>query len=105
MSELICVDGKFNAEVLSFYSQHGVVTPEEGKLYNPRSINKNSNGEWEILLEELVNPEVPIKHPILGVAYKEAAWRLSRFAKIDGSQLYLEEVVQMKKDLKLVEQI
>jgi len=105
MSEIICVDGKFNTEALNFYSQHGVVTPKEGKLYNPRSVNKNSNGEWEILLVELINPEVPIKHPILGVAYKEPAWRLSRFAKIDGTQISIEEAIKIKKDLKLVEQI
>ena len=104
MQELICIDGKFSADFLDFYSKHGVSVPVEGKLYNPRSVNKNSNGEWEILLVEIVNPEVPIKHKILGIAYKEPAWRLTRFAKIDGTQISLEELVELKKELKFVEQ-
>lgn len=102
--ELICIDGKFSAEFLDFYAKHGVSVPVEGKLYNPRSVNKNSNGDWEILLVEIVNPQVPIKHPILGVAHKEPAWRLNRFAKLDNSKISIEEAVELKKELKLVEQ-
>lgn len=102
MKELICIDGKFSAYHLDFYSKHGVSIPSEGKFYTPRNINRNSNGEWEILLNEIINPEIPIKHPILGVAYKEPAWRLSRFAKIDGSEISAEEIREMKKE-KIVE--
>jgi len=102
--EMVCIDGKFSAEFLDFYAKYGVSVPVEGKLYNPRSVNKNSNGEWEILLVEIVNPQVPIKHPILGIAHKEPAWRLSRFAKLDGSQISTEEAIMLKKEFKLIEQ-
>lgn len=101
--EIICVDGKFSADFLDFYTKNGVSVPLEGNIYNPRNVNKNSNGDYEILLVEIVNPEVKIQHKILGAVYKEPAWKLSRFAKIDGSQISLEEIASLKNELKLVE--
>lgn len=82
--EVICVNGKFLADYLDFYAKHGVSTPIQDNIYTIRSISRNSEGNYEVLLEELINPQVPIKHKILGIALKEPAWALSRFRFLDG---------------------
>lgn len=101
--ELICIDGKFSGEQLAFYQQFGVTTPKEGDFYTPRSISKNSEGNWEILLNELTNPNVPIKHLILGITYKEPAWKLSRFRNLDNTEITVEQVKEFKEQEKFVE--
>jgi len=100
--ELICINNKFPPDYLAFYKQHGVIIPEQDNIYSVRSISKNSNGDWEILLNEIINPEVPIKHPILGIAHKEPAWKVSRFANLDQSSISQEEIDEIKKETKLV---
>jgi hypothetical protein len=101
--EIICIDDNFTSEQKSFYSVHNVSIPKINILYTPRSISRNSNGDWEILLVEIVNKEVPIIHPILGLAFKEPAWASRRFSKLDGSQLTEEEIREFIKKEKHVE--
>ncbi len=95
--ELLCVNGKFTAEQLAFYEKHGVVTPKEEKIYNPRAVIKHSNGDIGILLEEIINPKVPIKHPILGVAEIEPTWAITRFRNLKGNTLSSEEERELLK--------
>jgi hypothetical protein len=85
--EAICINGSFPGEYLAFYAQNGVKTPNQDSIYNFRSVSRNSQGRYEVLLEEIINPEVPIKHPILGVSHKEPAWKISRFRLIDGTEI------------------
>lgn len=101
--ELICIDSAFTGDQLAFYQQFGVTTPKKGEFYTPRSISKNSEGNWEILLNEIVNDVVPIKHSILGITYKEPAWKLSRFRNIDNSEITVEQVKEFKEQEKFVE--
>lgn len=102
--ELICVNSAFTGDQLAFYQQFGVTTPKEGEFYTPRSISKNSEGNWEILLNEVVNPVVPIKHLILGITYKEPAWNLlKRFRNIDNTEITVEQVKEFKEQEKFVE--
>ena len=99
--DLICINDKFAPDVLAFYEKHGIVTPIQDVMYSARSISKNSMGNWEILLNEIVNKEIPIKHPVLGVSYKEPAWDLKkRFANIDQSEISEEDVNELKKNKK-----
>lgn len=101
--QMLCVNGKFKPDQLAFYDQHGIVTPQEDNLYTARSISKNSNGDWEVLLNEIVNKEVPIVHKILGVTYKEPAWALKRFANLLGNTITVEEIKEFKEQDKLIE--
>jgi len=94
--DLLCIDGNFSAEQRAFYDQHGIVTPLKDVMYSPRSISRNSNGDWEILLNEIINKEVPIKHKILGSALKEPAWKVSRFRNLDQSELTQEQIKEIK---------
>jgi len=101
--QLICLNAKFKPDQLAFYEIHGIVTPQQDNLYTPRSISKNSNGDWEVLLNEIVNKEVPIVHKVLGVSYKEPAWALTRFANLLRDSITEEEVKEFKKQEKLIE--
>lgn len=95
--EVLCVDGTFKIDQLKFYEKHGVSTPQAEKLYSIRSVIKNSNGKVGILLEELKNPLIPFKHPILGITQNEPNWDLTRFRKLDGSPISKEEVEESVK--------
>jgi hypothetical protein len=95
--EVLCVDGKFSLDQLQFYAKHGVATPQAEKLYSIRSVIKNSNGQVGVLLEELKNPPIPFKHPILGITQNEPNWALTRFRKLDGSPVSKEEVEESVK--------
>ena len=97
--DLICTNDIFAPDVLAFYEIHGIVTPIQDVMYSARKISKNSEGKWEILLNEIVNKEVPIKHPIMGTAMKEPAWDLKkRFANIDQREITEEEINEFKKN-------
>src|SRR6187402_541586 len=98
--QLICVRDSFPADYLVFYAQHGVKTPVKDKLYNLRSFSRNSQGQMEVLLEEIINPEVPIKHPVLGISYKEPAWDSKRFSTLLGEILTLEMLREFVKENK-----
>jgi len=103
MIDLICVNGKFPPDYLDFYAKHGVSTPIQDKIYTIRSVSRNSEGNYEVLLEELINPQVPIKHKILGIALKEPAWSLSRFVSLNNKEFTEEEIKEiMKKDKLLI---
>lgn len=102
--EIICVDGKFQAEILQFYIEHGVITPQAKSPYNIREVVKHTNGEIGFRLEEIVNPEVPIKHPILGITNMEPSWAQRRFTTLDGRPLNREEIeVLIKQPIRILE--
>lgn len=101
--EAICINGSFPADYLQFYAQHGVKTPNKDSIYNFRSVSKNSQGKYEVLLEEIINPEIPIKHPILGISKKEPAWDLNRFRTLSGDEITQEMVKEFKNINKLIE--
>lgn len=98
--EVICIDGNFSAEQLDFYNAHGVVVPKKDSLYNIRNVIKNSSGGVGLLLEELVNPLIPIKHSILGISNMEPNWNINRFRKLSGEDVLYDEVVELLKNVK-----
>lgn len=100
--EAICINGSFPADYLQFYAQHGVKTPNKDGIYNFRSVSRNSQGKYEVLLEEIINPEVLIKHPVLGVSKKEPAWDLNRFRTLSGDEITQEMIKEFKNIDKLV---
>ncbi len=93
--EIICIDSSFAPDVIEFYNRHGIVTPLTDVLYSVRGINKGSGGKWEVLLQEIVNKEVPIKH-FGGVQMKEPAWDLlRRFRNLDGTDITIAEIKEL----------
>lgn len=96
--EAICINSAFLPEIVAFYAQHGIVTPLKDVIYNFRSLTKNSEGNYEVLLEEIHNKEIPIKHKILGIVKKEPAWALSRFVTLN-QEVITEEMIKEIKQL------
>lgn len=101
--EVLCVNSSFPADYLQFYAQYGVKTPNKDSIYHFRSVSKNSQGKYEVLLEEIINPEVPIKHHILNISYKEPAWDLNRFRTLSGDEITSEMIKEFKNIDKLIE--
>lgn len=92
--DIICINSTFDAHILEFYQEFGVRTPQKDKIYTIRDIRKNSvGGQTGVLLNEIENPQVPIKHPILGVTMTEPSWNLSRFTTLLGDKVKKEEFV------------
>lgn len=100
-NEVICVDGSFPSDYLSFYREHGVTTPVEGKMYSFREIIKNTRGTIGVLLNEIVNPKVPDPHPILGNTMREPDWKIERFSNLDGSELTREQAIEIERQDKI----
>lgn len=87
--DLICIDDKFNDEYLKFYSRFKIETPVKDSIYRIREITKHSNGEYGILLVEIVNSKVPVKNVGI-VMFLEPSWATRRFTTLDGRELTLE---------------
>lgn len=90
--DIICIDDKFEPNVLEFYKIHKVSIPVENSFYNIRGTIRHTTGEIGVLLDEIKNPKVPVVHPILGITYMEPSWRSSRFAHLDGSPILEDEL-------------
>lgn len=103
--EIICTDGSFPPDYVEFYRMHNVVTPIQEKLYHIREVvihTMGANaGQVGILLEELVNPPVPIEIAPLGKSKREPTWNIKRFAHLNGSILTAEEVKEMARQHQL----
>lgn len=97
--DVICIDSTFSSEVLQFYEKHGVVTPMKDSLYTIRDVIINSNGKTGLLLEEIVNPKIPINHDLMqSVVMFEPNWDINRFRNLDNSAINVSEVKQTIKN-------
>ncbi|GAB3975993.1 hypothetical protein GCM10028806_34800 [Spirosoma terrae] len=89
--DVICINGKFEPEQVRMYREHGVVTPEQDKLYTIRKHKRHSNGQVGLWLEELVNPPVP--QGVMGIeAMMEPSWNINRFATLAGQPIKVKEL-------------
>lgn len=96
--EIICVNGVFSPEQLEFWLKYKVIHPLQDGLYTIRElIYRNSEGNSGFLLNEINNPKIPIKHPILGVTMIEPYWDIKRFRRLDGTSFSKEDVKEMDK--------
>ena len=89
---VLCCNDKFPPEFTELYEKYGVVTPKEGKLYTFRKIIKTLNGTG-VLLNELLNPDCPIIHPMGGTkGTAEPSWSIKRFVNLDQSEITEKEI-------------
>lgn len=92
MKEIICINSEFTSEQLEIWSKFGVVHPEKDKLYTIRDIIVHSGGEGTgVLLEEIVNPPVPVNNGIINIM-RETTFSISRFRDLQGFPLKKEEI-------------
>jgi hypothetical protein len=90
--EVLCINEKYPRETLVFWEIHGVSFPFEDKMYNIRDAVRHFDGSTGLRVEEIVNPTVPIVHPVLGKINYEPTFDTKRFVKLSGEPLTKEEV-------------
>lgn len=95
---MICIDGKFEQDVLDFYKEHGVEPPVEGEEYTIREELRHSNGKIGYRLVEIINPQVPINHSVLGLIMYEPSFHSERFAEFDLEKIYEDEQIEENVD-------
>lgn len=101
MKDIICVDDNFLPQQKEFFLVNNVITPIKDIIYTirevvPLSINTKSIG---FLLNEIQNPKVLIKHPILGIIKVEPNWSSKRFTDLQGNELtqdMLQELLELQ---------
>jgi len=98
MTEVICTDGKFSPQQMELFSRYGVQVPVVDQLYTIRDVIKPSGKAGVgVLLEEIVNPKIPLAHPILGgTVMMEVNWLITRFSTLSGDTLTREMIEQKK---------
>jgi hypothetical protein len=90
--DVICINSDFTTEQLEIWSKFGVVYPLKDKLYTIRDIIVHSGGEGTgVLLEEIVNPPVPVNNGIIEIM-RETTFRINRFRDLQGLPLKKEEI-------------
>ena len=90
--EVLCINDKYPNDTLFFWKIHGVSHPLDEKMYNIRDAVRHFDGSMGFRFEEIENPTVPIKHPILGQIDYEPTFDTKRFVKLNGEPLSKEEV-------------
>ena len=85
--EIICINNTFTPDVLQFYSKFGVKIPEQDKIYTLRDKRFHTNGKFGVLLEEIINPKVPIESSLLPDAQIEPTFDVKRFTDLLGNPL------------------
>lgn len=111
MTDIICVDDQFSPQQKQFFLANNVTTPNKDIVYTireliPLSIDTKSIG---FLLNEIQNPKVPIKHPLLGVVTVEPNWSSKRFTDLQGNELtqeILKEILdEQKQKIKIINNV
>ncbi|MEI6186934.1 MAG: hypothetical protein WCP46_00330 [Alphaproteobacteria bacterium] len=97
--EVICINGKFPPETVAFYTQYGVQSPKQDKIYNIRQVINHATKPGDgnkigVLLEELKNPKVPVQNPILGETMMEPTFDIKRFSNLDGTEINEKELIK-----------
>lgn len=87
--EVICINDQFDNGQLEFYKKFGVVVPKKDNMYSIRQI-RNDRGTVGFLLNELLNPEVPIKSMMGGIIMLEPSFKYTRFSTLTGDLIELE---------------
>lgn len=95
MIDVVCVNDTFPEEYQKIYSEYGIETPKKGVMYTIRAAIRHSTGDIGVLLEEIKNPDIPYRHPILGQQKMEPTWSIKRFRHLDGSFLTADEVREL----------
>ena len=95
--EIICINASFTSDTIAFYNMHNVTIPEEGNIYHVRG-SENVRGKVGLFLEEIKNPDVPIKSILSGVIWKEPSFGSHRFTTLLGKPINIEELETVLED-------
>ena len=90
--EIICINDNFPSDFLEFYRKFGVEIPKKGSIYTIRDKITHITGDVGLLLNEIINPLVPI-NTSFGVMNREVTWNINRFTTLMGLELTKEMVL------------
>ena len=96
--EIICIDDRFSIEARRIYEKYKVVTPMESMFYSVRDVVVSRVGTG-LLLEELVNPKLPIGEGESGFMV-EPNFGIFRFRNLDNSEITGEQIQEFLIDKK-----
>ena len=97
--EVLCCNDVFSPGQMEFYTRFGITLPKSGVIYSIRDVIYTSNNSGTgLLLNEIQNRLVPIKHPILGSHEVEVNFSIKRFTTLQGLPL-------KKEDLKIEKEV
>lgn len=98
--EIVCVNSTYSAEQIMLFKKYSIQIPELNGVYTIRELIKPSGKEGiGVLLEEIVNPKIPLKHPILGrYVLMEINWNINRFSTLSGEPLSREDIESIKQE-------
>lgn len=99
--DIICIDDIFPTSQLEHYRKHGVVTPISGKIYSIRELIINMIGGKGFRLNEILNPDIPLVHPVLGKVMVEPNWAARRFTNLLGEPLTEEKLRKIQKEVNI----
>lgn len=97
--EIICTDDQFPTAQLDHYKKYGVVTPTEGKIYSIREVILNMVGGKGFRLNEILNPDIPLMHPVLGPIMVEPNWAVRRFSTLMGDPITEDMLREVSKEV------
>ena len=97
--DLICRNDTYSPDTLEFWAKNGVNYPIKDKLYSLRNSQRHTNGKIGIRVNEIINPAIPVKHPILTQITVEPTFNISRFATLTGETLTKEMVEQVENEI------
>lgn len=93
--EIICINDNFPNDYLEFYKKFGVEIPKKNNIYTIRDKITHITGDIGLLLNEIINPLVPI-NTSFGVMNREVTWNINRFTTLMGLELTKEIVLSEK---------
>jgi len=98
--EVLCNNGVFSPQQMELFNRYGIQVPVENNIYNIRDVIKPSGKAGTgLLLEELVNPLIPLMHPILGKKVPmEPNWKIERFSTLSEEPLSREDIESIKQE-------
>jgi hypothetical protein len=82
--DILCINDTYPRDTLDFWGKHGVTYPKKDDKVTLRSQQLHTNGKIGIRVYEHLNPEIPIKHPVLGIIQVEVSFSILRFSTTEG---------------------
>ena len=98
--EKLCIDGVFTPKQLEIWERFGVSYPQEGKLYTFRKIIKHTNGKTGVVLNEIINPDVPLDLEGKPGFSCEPNFSIKRFVNLDQTEISEEEIMEATRNKK-----
>jgi hypothetical protein len=91
--EVICTNDNFRRLFWRFMPNLVYRRLNAINVYTIRQVKRHTTGDTgRTMLNEIQNPEVPVKHPVMGEVWFEPTFNINRFATLMGQPVKQEEM-------------